>query len=278
MNLDKVFRNQSPVIGALHLPPFIGGGDPAAADVNQIERYACENASVFVAGGVDGLFVQDQTTPIDVEGHPSIAAYLALAARAVRHAFPDLPIGIIANHHGARTPLAVAKAVDAQFVRLKVYVGAMLKAGGIEQGCALDALRYRAQLEAENIAIFADVFDRTGTPVGDASLEAASEWAVRWGRADALVLTGHDFASSLAMLDRIRSKKLGAPLFIGGGATTDNVRTALDHADGVIVSSALMRRDGSAEERRQRPWDQAAIRRFVAAAKGADTAEGEGDA
>jgi membrane complex biogenesis BtpA family protein len=265
--LESLFKSKSPIIAALHLPPFPGGGDPAPAGIDRIERYARENAAIFVAGGVDALFIQDQTTPADVEGYPSIAAHLALAARVVRHAFPDLPLGIIANHHGARTPLAVAKSVGAQFVRLKVYVGAMLKAGGIEQGCAIDALRYRAQLGADDVAIFADVFDRTGSPIGDTTLEEASDWAARMGRADALILTGHDFESSVAMLDRIRSRKVGAPLFIGGGVTAANVRAALEHADGVIVSSALMRTDGTREERSEHPWDEAAIRAFVAAAR-----------
>ena len=52
----------------------------------------------------------------------------------------------------------------------------------------------------------------TGSPIGAATLEEASDWAARTGRADALILTGHDFQSSVAMLDRVRSRKVGAPL------------------------------------------------------------------
>jgi membrane complex biogenesis BtpA family protein len=261
--LKDIFRTAHPVIAALHLPPFRGAGDPDAADIDWIEDYAVENAGLFAAGGVDGLFIQDQTTPIDAAGFPNVVANLSVAARAVRRAHPQLPIGIIVNHHGAATALAVARAVGASFVRLKVYVGAMMKPGGIEQGCAFEALAYRTQLQAENIAIFADVFDRTGTPVGPTTLEEASHWAARRGRADALVLTGHSFADSLAMLDRVRARQLGVPLLLGGSVTTDQVGTAFDHADGVIVSSALMRKDGSLQQRRSRPWDEQEIRRFM---------------
>lgn len=266
MLLENIFRTAHPVIAALHLPPFQGGGDQGAADIDWIERYAVENAGIFLAGGVDGLFIQDQTAPIDVAGFPNVVANLAVAARAVRRTYPELPIGIIVNHHGAHSALAVAKAVGANFVRLKVYVGAMLKPGGVEEGCAFEALGYRTQLQAEKIAIFADVFDRTGIPLGPTTLEVASQWAVRRGRADALVLTGNSFAESLDMLDRVHSKNLGVPLLLGGSVTAENVGAALEHADGVIVSSALMRKDGTPQARRSRPWDQLAIRRFVEAA------------
>jgi predicted TIM-barrel enzyme len=81
-----------------------------------------------------------------------------------------------------------------------------------------------------------------------------------------LVLTGHSFADSLAMLDRVRARQLGVPLLLGGSVTTENVGTALDHADGVIVSTALMRKEGSPQQRRSRPWDEVAIQHFVEAA------------
>lgn len=266
MTFRELFENRTPVIVALHLPPFPGGpgGGWAIAD---IERFAVENAGVFAAGGADAVVVQDQTVSLAGDGDPAIVAPFAIAARAVRAAFPALPLGIIANHHGSRTPLAVAKAADAQFVRLKVYVGAMVKAGGIEQGCAVDALRYRAEIGADEVAIVADVFDRTGTPLGDATIEEASDWAARIGRADALVLTGRDFESSLDLIDRVRAARVGRPLLLGGGATTGNVATAVRHADGVIVSSALKRTEGTAEEIRARPWDERVVAQFVKACR-----------
>lgn len=263
VRFESLFDNKCPVVVALHLLPFPCWGEPSSRGVDEIERFVIESVAVLVRSGVDAVIVQDQMTRADVDGAPFAAAHLTLAARAVRHAFPELPLGIIANQHGARTPLAVAKAVGAQFVRLKAYVGAMVKAGGIEQGCAFDAIRYRAQLGPEDIAIVADLFDRSGSPLGDATIEKASEWAVRAGRAEALVLTGRDFQSSLELIGRVRSRWLGRPLLLGGDATADNVGAAMQAADGVIVSTALKRVDGTAEQLRDHPWDEHAVRRFV---------------
>ena len=41
------------------------------------------------------------------------------------------------------------------------------------------------------------------------------------------------------MLDEVRGAKVKVPLLLGGGATPDNIAQALEHADGVIVSTAL---------------------------------------
>jgi uncharacterized protein len=268
-SFGALFDQRKAVIGALHLPPFPGSGHPRARSVQEIERYALENTAVFAAGGVDALFLQELGMPAGAVSGPEVIATLSVVGAAVRRAYPDLVLGIIVGSPGAAAPLAIAHATGAQFVRLKVYVGAMVKAGGIEEGCAREAIEYRARTGAEEVAIVADVYDRTGIPLGETSIEEASGWAVQFGRADALVLTGKDFAGSLEMLARVRARGYGVPLLLGGSATEENVAQALEHADGVIVSSSLMQTSGSTEEREARPWDGEKIRRFVEAARGA---------
>ncbi len=263
-----LFQHTKPVIAALHLPPVPGSHHPRARTVQQIEQYAIENAGAFVAGGVDALFLQDLGAPPMQGSDHEVVAYLSVVGAAVRRSYPELNLGIIVNSHGAEIPLAIAKAVGAQFVRIKVFIGAMVKAGGIENGCASEAIQYRSRIGAEDVAIIADVYDRTGVPLGEMPIEEASRMAV-WYRADALVLTGKDFTGSLDMLARVRAKHYGVPLLLGGSATADNIGDALAYADGVIVSSSLMRTSGSPEEREARPWDDAAIKRFVDAAHAA---------
>ena len=57
---------------------------------------------------------------------------------------------------------AVASAAGADFVRIKVYVGAMMTPFGMESGQAFAAIRARNACDARDVAIFADVHDRTG--------------------------------------------------------------------------------------------------------------------
>jgi predicted TIM-barrel enzyme len=138
-----------------------------------------------------------------------------------------------------------------------------VKAEGILQGCAHEAISYRSQIGAENIAILADVYDRTGEPLGRVSLKEAATQAAVFGRADGLILTGHSFEESLSMLAEVESADLGLPLLLGGGANTTNINRALAFADGVIVSSAFKPVGGWTHAGMAEDWDEAQIKTFM---------------
>ena len=252
------------VIAALHLPPLAGSRHPDALPVSRAVEHALRNAEKAMRAGVQGLYIQDVAdTPLAPSIQPHTTAALAVVGAALRREFPQLALGICMMSHGAREPLAVADAIGAQFVRLKVYVGVMIKAEGILQGLAYEAIQYRAQLDAEHIQILADVYDRTGEPLGRMSLADEARQAAVFGRADGLVLTGMSWAQSLEMLKEVRAAGLGVPLFLGGGATAANVAEALQYADGVIVSSTFKSTSGWTRESLLTEWDEARIRTFM---------------
>ena len=160
------------VIGAFHLPPLMGSQHPSAQPISVAVDHALRNIEKAVKAGVPAIYLQDLgDTPIATSIQPHTAAALAVVGAAVRREFPDLALGICMMSHGCKEPLAIAQAIGAQFVRLKVYVGAMVKAEGLLEGLAYEAIQYRAHLHANDIQIFADVYDRTGKPMGRMPLE-----------------------------------------------------------------------------------------------------------
>ena len=169
--------------------------------------------------------------------------------------------------HGAREPLAIAAAMGAQFVRLKVYVGVMVKAEGILQGLAYEAVQYREQIGAGDVQILADVYDRSGEPLGRMPLTEEARQAAVFGRADGMVLTGLSFAQSLEMLAEVRAAQLGVPLLLGGGAKAENVAQALQHADGVIVSSTFKPGSAWTREALLTEWELPRIQAFMDAVR-----------
>jgi membrane complex biogenesis BtpA family protein len=195
----RKFTDMHPlVIAALHLPAFQIPGKSETNPVSAVIDYALRNTERAVRAGVQALYIQDLGDyPWASTIQPQTVADLSVIGAALRGEFPELFLGICTMSHGAREPLAIAQAVGAQFVRLKVYIGAMVKAEGILQGCAHEAISYRSQIGAENIAILADVYDRTGEPLGRVSLKEAATQAAVFGRADGLILTGHSFEESL---------------------------------------------------------------------------------
>jgi len=256
------------VMAALHLPPMHCLANPRGWPLAEIVRYALRNARIAFAGGVDALYIQDLGDyPVAPETQPHTIARMTAVGTALRERHPDAALGICLMSHGAEGPLAVAEAIDGDFVRLKVYVGAMVKAEGILQGCSHEAVQYRAAIRGEHIAILADIYDRTGMPVAPSPVAEAARQAVTFGRADGLVLTGRSLDESTALVNQVRQAGVSAPLLIGGGVGAETVAQALDVADAVIVSTAL-KRDGSwTQAALASDWDTAKIETLVAAAR-----------
>jgi predicted TIM-barrel enzyme len=80
-----------------------------------------------------------------------------------------------------------------------------------------------------------------------------------------LILTGADWADSLSRIRRARETGIKRPILLGGSVTTGNVGEALRAADGVIVSTALMRKDTGRSD--VLCWDIDLCRRFMDAAR-----------
>ena len=244
------------VIAALHLPPFAGAG---ARSMAWYEDYVLANVVVFVEAGVPAVKIQDQTRETGAASPRTIARMSALA-RTVRKAHPNLYLGIIVQAHDAVAPIAIADAAGADFVRLKIFVGASVNAEGVRGALGVEATRYRETIGRSDIQILADVHDRTSHQLAPVPNEMAASWAEKGG-ADGLVLTGSSFEDSLARVEAARAAGVTAPILIGGGITGANVVQALSIADGVVVSTSLMRSEQPADDLIR--WDVDSARRLM---------------
>lgn len=244
------------LIGAIHLPPIISQDVSSTWTLRELESYVYENVRIFEEGGFDGVFIQDQTP-----GHPShysVALTTVLARKAVEAA-NSIQIGIVTDTDDSEASLACAVASGASFVRLKVFVGAMIKPQGIVQGVGHRAIKERSNLHAST-TILADVYDRTGSPLGSIPPEIAAKQCVSIG-ADGLILTGQTISETLSLIDTVRKVVNSVPLIVGGGVDEQSIEEVLAKADGVIVSSSLKSDDVS------NTWDVEKIRRLAKRAK-----------
>lgn len=246
------------VIAALHLPPF--GRDNSMA---YLEDYVATNARVFAAAGVPYVKLQDQTREAGLM-RPEALAVTAALGRFLRSEAPGIGLGIIVEAHDPVAGVAIAHATGADFVRIKVFVGGMMTAQGPRHAIGAQALAARHAIGRDDIAILADVHDRTAAPLAGESPEFAAEWAQKTG-ADGLIITGADFPDSLARIERARKAGIRRPILLGGSVTEANVAQSLATADGVIVSTSLMRKD--AAPRDVLKWDQGLTERFMEAAR-----------
>ena len=111
------------VIAALHLPPLPGSAHPDRQTMQQIREFALRNSEMAVEAGIKSLILQDLGDhPVARPIHPHIIAGVTAVGTWIHDQFPELQLGVSLLGHGARETLAIAQAIGARFVRLKVYV------------------------------------------------------------------------------------------------------------------------------------------------------------
>ena len=238
------------ILGSIQLPSFLG---KSGKEIEMIAGKARKAASLFAEAGFDGVFIQD-TTP----GELSLDTISNLAAitRHVRDSVPGIAIGSQMECDNAGAILSTAKAASAEMVRIKNFVGASVRNSGIINGQGPEAIRYRIEHKVET-AIFSDIFNLTGVPLGPLSLKKACSMALKLG-VEGLIICGPDYDSTVQMLKEVKSYFPDAFLLCGGNATIDKAREMLDICDGVIVSSCL--KTGS-------EFDAAKMSRFISNAR-----------
>jgi membrane complex biogenesis BtpA family protein len=237
--LDAITGGERAAIGMIQLRPLAGSSRYRGGALAAVEQHALEQAAILHAAGFAFLMVQNLgDLPVAQQAASVQVAWMTRIALAVRAA-TGLPLGINLLENDVEAMFAVASAAALDFVRIKVFVGAMVTPSGIESGRAFEALRARTAYGAEGVAIFADVHDRTGTPLASAGLVDDLRTAFAIGGADGVVLTGRSHAETIAMLTQARAACAKQPMLVGGGATAANYAELTTLANGAIVSSAL---------------------------------------
>jgi membrane complex biogenesis BtpA family protein len=266
-SIKQVFgRARGVVIGVVHCPAFPGSPRYEGRSSEALFEAALADASAYARGGVDGLIIENHgdvpfAKPEDI-GHET-SAFMAVAADRIARE-TGLPIGINVLANAAIPALAIAAASRAAFVRVNQWANAYVANEGLIEGAAARALRYRSQLRAEGIRIFADAHVKHGAHaiVADRSLEELVR-DVEFFDADAIIATGQrtgDAASS----DYLRQIRAATrlPLLVGSGCTEQNVAEILSIVDAVIVASSL--KVGGVW---WNPVDEAKVTQFMRAAR-----------
>lgn len=264
-SLEEMFGVEKPIIGMVHLLPLPGAPGYNFYGMEAVIEHALRDAEALVSGGVDGLIVEnmwDLPYYVGMEVPPEEMTAQAVAARAIVEAV-DVPVGINVIHNGGRVTLAIAVAAGADFIRVCLLTGARVwDTGELDHGCAAELLRWRKNLGAEHIKIFADVDKKHSVAFPGIDLATHIEWT-EFYLADALIVSGKMTGAAPELEKVRRAKELATrPILMGSGTTADNIAQFLQYADGAIVGTAL-KVDGIAEN----PVDVGRVKRYMEAVK-----------
>lgn len=245
--LQQLFQKKKVIIGVIHSLPLPGSPHYYDKDLNRALDFAVSEAQAYAKGGVDGIIVENAwdipfAKPEDI-GIETVAAMSVMADR-VRQAVP-IPVGINCLANGALQSMAVGKASGAKFIRANQWVNAYIANEGFIEGAAAKAMRYRKNIGAEDLFIFADVHVKHGSHsiVADRSIAEQTKDA-EWFAADVLIATGNrtGHATPIEEVQAIKSAT-NLPVIVGSGLSQENVESLFTVADGAIVASSL-KKDG----------------------------------
>uniref|UniRef100_A0A7C5U646 BtpA/SgcQ family protein n=1 Tax=Caldiarchaeum subterraneum TaxID=311458 RepID=A0A7C5U646_CALS0 len=245
--LKQLFKNPKPIIAMIHLPPLPGSPRYAGAAMEDIIEYALRDAELLKAGEVDGLQVENigdypYLKPDEI-GHET-TAFLAVVAREIRKA-TGMPVGICCLANGVIQAMAACVASGARWVRAAEWANAYIADEGFVEAIAHKALRYRANLRAYDVKVFADVHVKHGSHfiISDRPFEEQVA-DVEFFDADAIIVSGTRTGAETPLERVVKAKQATSlPVLIGSGLNATNAETLLKVADGAIVGS-YMRKDG----------------------------------
>lgn len=231
----KLFPSK-PVIACIHLPA-LPGAPMYDGDMNFIYEKALEEAKFFENSGVNGLIIENfRDKPFYPDQVPpeTIASFAAVGREIVKSI--SIPVGINVLRNDAHAAIAIATAIQAQFIRINVHMGAVVGDQGIIQGQSYHTLRLRSSLKSD-VLIFADVGVKHAAPLVARGFDVETKDLCDRGLVDAIIVSGALTGVETKLEDLESVKKCSTvPVLIGSGMTPDNFKS-LQHADGYIVGS-----------------------------------------
>lgn len=231
------------VVGMVQLRPLPGSARYVGEPLVSIIDAALAEVAVLADCGFTGVQLQNMgDNPSSRRAGLETIAYMTTAAVEIRRSHPQLQLSILVNWD-AEASIAVADASGADYVRVEhTWIGASVTSWGISQAQCHEATAFRSRIRSR-MPILADVYEPHAVPLVDRPVETLARAAVDEGGADGLFVTGRSFDESMAWGKAIREVLPAVPLWLGGGATVENVAAARCLFDGVTVATSIKRGD-----------------------------------
>jgi len=259
----ELFGVPKAVVGMIHVGA-LPGTPLGARRLSDIAAAAVEEARLLAGFGLDAVMIEnmhDRPYCRQSVGPEVVSAMTALAG-AVRDAV-DLPLGIQILAGANREALAVAAMVGGCFIRAENFVFAHVADEGLMPDAdAAPLLRYRREIGAEHIRVFADIKKKHAAHALTADIDIAeTARAAEFFGADGVVVTGVATGTPADLNDlRSAGAAVALPVAVGSGITPHNLAGFWPHADVLIVGS-FYKQDGLWH----RPIDPERLEVFMAA-------------
>lgn len=205
--------------------------------LEEITAYVLSEARMIAELNFDGFILQNMHDgPIAQTARPETIAYMTYLGTKLKEKYPNKTLGILVNWDGIAS-LAVADAIKADFLRIEhLYTGVSIDTTGFNFGQCVEVLTMKKRLQSK-VPIYADVQEVNANYLCPNPKHLAANTIVKSAYADGLFMSGKSAEESIELIKETRKLLPNTPIFLGGGATGDNVFELLKYYDGVSVAT-----------------------------------------
>ena len=235
--------NDKIILSMIQPEPLPGSYRHRDMDIQEITDLALKETEMVAENNFDGIILQNMNDmPIRQISRPEAIAYMTRIGMEIRKRFPELIMGILINWDGV-AGLSVADAIGADFVRVEhLFTGANVTSAGILQAQCVEIAELRKRTGSK-VPVYADVYEVHGIPLGRKPIGDAAWECVNEAFADGLFMSGKTVEESIQMAKEARMRVGDTPIFLGGGATGENVHELMQYYDGVSVATWIKNGD-----------------------------------
>lgn len=236
---NNTFKVNKPIIGMIHLDAL--PATPRYKNNNdEIIEKAIQEANIYKKAGVDSIAIENMHDIPYIKNNvgAEITAIMSIIGYQIKKE-TNLPCGIQILAGANKEALAVAKSAKLDFIRAEGFVFAHVADEGIIESCAGELLRYRKQLEADNILVFTDIKKKHSSHsiTSDIDIKETAH-AAEFFLSDGVIITGVSTGSEASREEiSVVKNSVKIPVLVGSGVTFDNVQSYLNISDALIIGS-----------------------------------------
>lgn len=235
---------QRALVGMVHVQAL--PGTPAACmEMERRVDQAVQEARIYREAGFNALMIENMHDRPYLKRTvgPEITAAMAVVGREIKRAV-DLPLGVQVLAGANKEALAVALACGAQFIRAEGFVFAHVADEGVIESDAGELLRYRRNVGASHIKVFADIKKKHSAHTLTADVDIAqTAHAAEFFMVDGVLVTGAATGQPASVVETQQvCAAVQIPTWVGSGITPDNL-LQFREADGFVVGS-FVKQDG----------------------------------
>ncbi|ESO94998.1 hypothetical protein LOTGIDRAFT_188821 [Lottia gigantea] len=215
--------------------------------VKEIVDIACKEARIYKDAGVDAVMVENMHDIPYLHTNqvgPEITATMSVVCSEVKRVFTPGPVGVQVLAGANKHAMAIAHAANLQFIRAEGFVFSHVADEGLMNACAGELLRYRKQIDSNNILIFTDIKKKhSAHAITDDVNIIETAKAAQFFLSDGVIVTGHStgHAANVKELKGVLDS-VSLPVLVGSGVTLDNL-DSYKAATGLIIGS-YFKKDG----------------------------------